>query len=244
MYGVCRIISPVGPMEGACGGRLLFIFIATLASIIIKGLSMCVVIHFIEEDRYGSELKVIFLMLIFLPQLIMSLISTTGFFNFEFREFFKLISHHPDLILLPLGTKQHLIKCTYEIEAFSGTIFTYKKMSICCGPKDSRIRFSKSWTLFNFFLSTLQILGCGALLYEHVYVAKSYNNAAEVIQFIWAKNRMATPEFPNSLLQIHVWRDARAARHRGRADHPDHLLGLGHVLLLQLLAGGGGVASV
>ena len=104
LYGVCRIISPVGPMEGACGGRLLFIFIATLASIIIKGLSMCVVIHFIEEDRYGSELKVIFLMLIFLPQLIMSLISTTGFFNFEFREFFKLISHHPDLILLPLGT--------------------------------------------------------------------------------------------------------------------------------------------
>ena len=58
------------------------------------------------------------------------------------------------------------------------------------------------------------------------------------------KDRLATPKFPNSLLQIHFWGDARAARHRGRVDHPDHLLGLGHVLLLPLLAGRGGVASV
>ena len=68
-------------------------------------------------------------------------------------------------------------------------------MSVFCGPKDSRIRFSKSWTLFNFFLSTLQILGCGALLYEHVYIAKGYDNAAEVIGFIWAKIDWLHPNF-------------------------------------------------
>ena len=73
---------------------------------------MCVVIHFIEEDRYRSELKVILLIALFIFQLIMSLISTTGFFNFEFRETFKLICHHPDLILLPLGitfNKMHFL---------------------------------------------------------------------------------------------------------------------------------------
>ena len=103
LYGVCRTIAPVGPMEGAFGGRFLIVFITSLASIIIKGLSMCVVIHFVEEDHYPSYLKVIMLTALFLPQLLTSLISTTEFFHFEFLESLKLMSHHPDLILLPLG---------------------------------------------------------------------------------------------------------------------------------------------
>lgn len=103
LYGVCRTIAPVGPLEGACGGRFFIVFITTLASIIIKGLSMCVVIHFVEEDKYPSYLKVALLIALFLPQLLISLFSTTEFFHFEFLGSLKLFSHHPDLILLPLG---------------------------------------------------------------------------------------------------------------------------------------------
>ena len=103
LYGVCRTIAPVGPMEGALGGRFFIVFITTLASIIIKGLSMCVVIHFVEEDHWPSYLKVFLLIALFLPQLMMSLFSTTEFFQCEFLESLKLMCHHPDLILLPLG---------------------------------------------------------------------------------------------------------------------------------------------
>ena len=115
LFGVCRTISPVGHCEGAFGARFLLVFLATFASIINKALCMCVIIHFIEEDHYRSEFKVIFLILLFLFQLIMSLMSTTGFFNLEFGETFKLICHHPDLILLPLG--KHLI-CAFTFLCF------------------------------------------------------------------------------------------------------------------------------
>ena len=71
---------------------------------------MCVVIHFIEEDHYPSEFKVIFLIALFIFQLIISLMSTTGFFHFDFGETFKLIFHHPDLILLPLGKLLSIVK--------------------------------------------------------------------------------------------------------------------------------------
>ena len=115
LFGVCRTISPVGHCEGACGVRFLLVFLATFVSIINKALCMCVIIHFIEEDHYRSEFKVIFLLLLFLPQLIISLISTTGFFNLEFGETFKLICHHPDLILLPLGK---LLICAFSCLCF------------------------------------------------------------------------------------------------------------------------------
>ena len=67
-------------------------------------------------------------------------------------------------------------------------------MSIFRGPKDTRIRFSKSWTLFNFFISTFQILGCGLLFYEHVFIIHNYVST-EAINFIFTHIDWLKPNF-------------------------------------------------
>merc|ERR1712029_1280872 len=73
------------------------------------------------------------------------------------------------------------------------------------GPKDARIRFSKSWTLLNFFLSSLQILGCAALFYHHSYehciedhdhlCESDATTNTEVIKFILSEIEWFRPNF-------------------------------------------------
>ena len=72
-------------------------------------------------------------------------------------------------------------------------------MSIC-GPKDARIRFSRSWTLLNFFVSSLQILGCAVLFYHHSYHHCIMHHCVteehtEVIKFIFTEIDWLHPNF-------------------------------------------------
>ena len=95
LFGVCRTISPTGPLDGILGGRFIIVFLASLFSIIGKGYTVGV----LTALNIPNSIKVVVVLTLFTPQLIMSLFSTMGF-N---KKSFKVIFHHPDLILMPTG---------------------------------------------------------------------------------------------------------------------------------------------
>ena len=53
MLGVCRTISPTGPMQGLLGGRFILALLASLSSVVSKALSVGMLLHFIDADAPG-----------------------------------------------------------------------------------------------------------------------------------------------------------------------------------------------
>ena len=88
-------------------------------------------------SRDNNILTGITIILLFLPPLILSLITTIDWKNR------RVLVQHPSLILLPVFT-----------------FFTFSKMRVSCGrstvsPKDSRIKFSYLYTWINMFTSSI-----------------------------------------------------------------------------------------
>ena len=98
LFGVCRTISPTGPLHGLLGGRFIIAFFASLASVVTKGLSIGLVLHFLSKK--SSSTKILYSVSLFSPQLIMALFCTIGFS----KKSFEVILDHSDLILQPTGT--------------------------------------------------------------------------------------------------------------------------------------------
>ena len=73
--------------------------------------------------------------LLFLPQFLLSLFSTVNILN---KSSLKILYRHPSLIILP-----------------TVTFFTFSRLNIGCGSKDSRVSFSKKFTYINIVLSFL-----------------------------------------------------------------------------------------
>ena len=163
LLGVCRTISPIGPAHGLFGGRFILCFFACLFSVGTKALSVGMVLHILVYKNYSLYTKIAYLLLLFIPQIIMSLFLTIGFCKKSFQNIFR----HPDLFLQPSG--YFLIKCESYLQVLLlVTFFTFAKMSVFKGKKDYRIKFSPVWTLVNFFVSSTQILVIGLLLREHL----------------------------------------------------------------------------
>ena len=101
MLGVCSTISPVGPAHGLFGGRFIVAFFASLASVVHKGISIALVLHFYVTCLicHSSLAKISIVLLLFIPQVLMSLFCTIGFS----KKSFKVILDHADLILQPAG---------------------------------------------------------------------------------------------------------------------------------------------
>lgn len=97
--GVCSTISPTGPAHGLLGGRFIVAFFASLASVIHKGMSAALVSHVYAKDDHSNLSKILFVLLLFTPQILMSLFCTIGFS----KKSFEVVFDHVDLILQPAG---------------------------------------------------------------------------------------------------------------------------------------------
>ena len=97
MFGVCNTISPTGPAHGLFGGRFILAFFASLASIITKGISIALVLHF--HVHVSNLTRSFYVLMLFTPQILMALFCTIGFS----KKSFELILEHIDLILQPAG---------------------------------------------------------------------------------------------------------------------------------------------
>ena len=56
LFGVCRTISPTGPLHGLLGGRFIIAFFASLASVVTKGLSIGLVLHFLSKKSSSTKI--------------------------------------------------------------------------------------------------------------------------------------------------------------------------------------------
>ena len=103
LFGVCRTISPTGPLDGILGGRFITVFFASLFLILGRAWAIIVFFYFLQFYSYNitNPVKVVLVLSLFIPQLILSLFSTIGFS----KNSFKVIFHHPYLILMPTGIK-------------------------------------------------------------------------------------------------------------------------------------------
>ena len=99
LLGVCSTISPTGPAHGKLGGRFIVAFFASLASVVHKGISIALVLHFFAKDDHSNLSKILFVMMLFTPQVLMSSFCTIGFS----KKSFELFLDHVDLILQPAG---------------------------------------------------------------------------------------------------------------------------------------------
>ena len=119
--GVCSTISPTGPAHGKLGGRFVVAYFASLASVVHKGISAALVLHFFAKDDHSSLSKILFVMMLFTPQVLMSSFCTIGFSKKSFELFFD----HVDLILQPAGmfvTKVSVTKNLVKYFIFSHSL--------------------------------------------------------------------------------------------------------------------------
>ena len=112
LLGVCSTISPVGPAHGLFGGRFIVAFFASLASVVHKGISVALVLHVYAKDDHSSLSKIAFVLLLFTPQILMSLFCTIGFS----KKSFEVILDHVDLIMQPAGMS---LSCWQKMAQFS-----------------------------------------------------------------------------------------------------------------------------
>ena len=103
MFGVCNTISPTGPAHGLFGGRFILAFFASLASVVTKGISVALILHFYVNVN-SNLTKSFYVLLLFTPQILMALFCTIGFS----KKSFELILEHVDLILQPAGLIKNL----------------------------------------------------------------------------------------------------------------------------------------
>ena len=76
--------------------------------------------------------------LLFLPQTVLAVVSTL---NFRSRNSLKILTRHPSLIILP-----------------TITFFTFSKIKMDCTGTESRVTFSKKFTLLNIGVSAVSYL--------------------------------------------------------------------------------------
>ena len=108
LLGVCRTISPIGPAHGLFGGRSVLSFFACWSSVVTKALSVGILLHILNYKESSDGTKIAYLLLLFIPQIIMSLFCTIGLCKKSVQNVYK----HPDLIFQPSGENiKGLLKC-------------------------------------------------------------------------------------------------------------------------------------
>ena len=108
LLGVCRTISPIGPAHGLFGGRSFTSFFACWSSFVTKALSVGVLLHILNYSDSSLYTKIAYILLLFIPQIIMSLFCTIGLGKKSVQNVFR----HPDLILQPSGENiKEFLKC-------------------------------------------------------------------------------------------------------------------------------------
>ena len=154
--GVARPIAPGGPLDGLLSGKFLLAFLASAGGLVARGacigfavvshyqlsLSVKMLIYYITTSKniyyqtYGGfEVSLdldITMLLLFVPQFLLSLFSTL---NFRDKSSIKILYRH-SLIILP-----------------TVTFFTFSRLNIGCCGDDSRVRFSKIFTYINITVS-------------------------------------------------------------------------------------------
>ena len=155
--GVARPIAPGGPLDGLLSGKFLLAFLASAGVLVARGLCIAatvdpfsptvtlyfyriqiIVIYIKYQTGRLSDIAVA-IPLLFLPQFLLSLFSTVDLFN---KSSLKILYRQPSLIILP-----------------TVTFFSFSRLNIGCGSKDSRVSFSKKFTYINIVLS---IVGFGS----------------------------------------------------------------------------------
>ena len=113
LFGVCRIISSSnGPVDGMLGGRFILLFFTCMSFLLYKGLLFNFVMTSAiikTGNQYSLSIfnsiplveshTILFLLLQFIPQMLLSIFSTIGFS----KNSFKLIFQHPELLLISTG---------------------------------------------------------------------------------------------------------------------------------------------
>jgi len=88
------------------------------------------------QDKSLSGLNVaITMLLLFLPQFLLSFFSTLNFLN---KSSLRILYRHPSLIILP-----------------TVTFFTFSRLNIGCGSENNRVSFSTKFTYVNIVVTTV-----------------------------------------------------------------------------------------
>ena len=101
---MCSNIKPIGPLEGLLGGRFLTAFAATFFTGAAKGVLIGWLVQFNDGSKVASTM-IIYTMLIL--SLILSLFNTCGL-N---RTSFKMLLHHPELVIIQIGLNKYHYMC-------------------------------------------------------------------------------------------------------------------------------------
>jgi len=127
--GPCRVLGEGGALGGLCSGRFILLMVTVAVTLVGKG----VMLPFMIGDTfiYGIEFIIVVVCTMFLPGLLLALVSLC-----HHKESFKTMVSHPSLLLMPVFTH-----------------FTFTTNNKCCtreeegGHNDTRITFSKKWTI-------------------------------------------------------------------------------------------------
>ena len=130
--GVARVLGDGGACDGLCAGQFLLVFFACFSP---KHIWLDYILtDFVEGFLTKIETSLLILPIIAI-QLCFSLFCTIGWS----KKSAKTIINQPTLILLPIFT-----------------LFTFSKMTVCCGGKqDVRLKLSKLYSVINFIIKTL-----------------------------------------------------------------------------------------
>ena len=130
--GVARVLGKGGAFDGLCAGQFVLVFFACFMPTQLWLESILNI--FIEGNLTKIETGLLITLIIAI-QLCFSLLCTIGWS----KKSAKTIINQPTLILLPIFT-----------------LFTFSKMTVCCGEKqDVRLKLSKLYSVINFIIKTL-----------------------------------------------------------------------------------------
>jgi len=136
--GVARPIAPGGPLDGLLSGKFVLAFLASVGVLVARGVCIGLTVTewlAIGKNDVAFNLSLIIILLLFVPQFLLSLFSTLNFLN---KSPLKILYRQPSLIILP-----------------TVTFFTFSRHNVGCCGDNNQVSFSKKFTWLNITISTV-----------------------------------------------------------------------------------------
>jgi len=154
--GVARPIASGGPLDGLLTGKFILAFLASGVVLVARGFCIAYTVNPYDPkngrmERSLSISLTVTILLLFVPQFLLSLFSTLNFLN---KSSLKILYRQPSLIILP-----------------TVTFFTFSRVG-----GESRVSFSKKFSWLNILFSTVGYVVFVVRLYYNLFI-RDFNDS-------------------------------------------------------------------